>query len=100
MSDNEFDNSGFMRFGANATSHYSSQSSFEIQLEQNLKRLIVAGQGILLAISGGRDSMALLHGVTAASQRSWNSVHRRRHIWIMDCVARPVEGRGSCPICL
>lgn len=38
-------------------------SSFEKQLEQNLKRFPVAGQGILLAVSGGRDSMALLHGV-------------------------------------
>ncbi len=41
----------------------SSPSSFEKQLEENLKRLLVAGQGILLAVSGGRDSMALLHGV-------------------------------------
>jgi tRNA(Ile)-lysidine synthase len=42
----------------------SSSSSFEKQLEQNLERLLVTGQGILLAVSGGRDSMALLHGVT------------------------------------
>ena len=40
------------------------RSSFENQLEQNLKRLNVAGQGVLLAVSGGRDSMALLHGMT------------------------------------
>ncbi len=40
------------------------RSRFENQLEQNLKRLIVAGQGVLLAVSGGRDSMALLHGMT------------------------------------
>ena len=40
------------------------RSGFENQLEQNLKRLIVAGQGVLLAVSGGRDSMALLHGMT------------------------------------
>ncbi|MEJ7590555.1 MAG: tRNA lysidine(34) synthetase TilS [Planctomycetaceae bacterium] len=39
------------------------RSGFENQLEQNLKRLIVAGQGVLLAVSGGRDSMALLHGM-------------------------------------
>ena len=39
------------------------RSSFENQLDQNLKRLSVAGQGVLLAVSGGRDSMALLHGM-------------------------------------
>jgi tRNA(Ile)-lysidine synthase len=41
----------------------SFSSSFESQLEQNLKRLVVNGQSILLAVSGGRDSMAMLHGV-------------------------------------
>ncbi len=41
----------------------ADRSGFENQLEQNLKRLIVAGQGVLLAVSGGRDSMALLHGM-------------------------------------
>ena len=40
------------------------RSSFENQLEQNLNRLIVPGQCVLLAVSGGRDSMALLHGMT------------------------------------
>jgi tRNA(Ile)-lysidine synthase len=43
------------------------RSSFESQLEQNLKRLNVAGQGVLLAVSGGRDSMALLHGMVRLS---------------------------------
>ena len=42
----------------------ANRSSFENQLEQNLKRLSMAGQGVLLAVSGGRDSMALLHGMT------------------------------------
>ncbi len=40
------------------------RSSFVNQLEQNLKRLTVAGQSLLLAVSGGRDSMALLRGMT------------------------------------
>ena len=40
-----------------------NQPSFETQLESGLKRLVGAGQGLLLAVSGGRDSMALLHGV-------------------------------------
>ena len=44
------------------------RSSFKNELEQNLKRLIMPGQGVLLAVSGGRDSMALLHGM--ASLRS------------------------------
>lgn len=39
------------------------RSSFDNQLKQNLKRLIPARQGVLLAVSGGRDSMALLHGI-------------------------------------
>ncbi len=39
------------------------RSGFENQLEQNLKRLSVAGLGVLLAVSGGRDSMALLYGM-------------------------------------
>ena len=38
--------------------------SFESQLEQNLKRLNSPAQCVLLAVSGGRDSMALLHGMT------------------------------------
>lgn len=37
--------------------------SFEADLKASLKRLIQAGQGILIAVSGGRDSMALLHGL-------------------------------------
>ena len=40
-----------------------NQPSFETQLESGLKRLVGAGQGLLLAVSGGRDSMAMLHGV-------------------------------------
>lgn len=40
------------------------RSSFENQLTQNLRRLVLAGQSVLLAVSGGRDSMALLHGMT------------------------------------
>ena len=47
----------------------SSSSRFENQLEQNLSRLNVAGQGILLAVSGGRDSMALLHGVVRLREK-------------------------------
>lgn len=39
------------------------QLSYEDQLAQNLKRLIEPGQSVLLAVSGGRDSMALLSGV-------------------------------------
>ncbi len=39
------------------------QLSYEDQLAQNLKRLIEPGQSVLLAVSGGRDSMALLRGV-------------------------------------
>ena len=47
-------------------SHFvpAHRSSFEYQLEQNLRRHSVAGQGVLLAVSGGRDSMALLYGMT------------------------------------
>jgi tRNA(Ile)-lysidine synthase len=42
----------------------SHDSGFEHQLEQNLRRLLAAGQRVLLAVSGGRDSMALLHATT------------------------------------
>ena len=44
--------------------HNAHQLSYEVQLVQNLKRLIEPGQSVLLAVSGGRDSMALLNGVT------------------------------------
>ncbi|MCX7386393.1 MAG: hypothetical protein NTX48_06975, partial [Planctomycetales bacterium] len=44
-------------------SHPAHRYSFENQLELNLTHLNVAGQGVLLAVSGGRDSMALLHGM-------------------------------------
>ena len=38
-------------------------STFEIELRLSLNRLLPAGQGVLLAVSGGRDSMALMHAV-------------------------------------
>lgn len=44
-------------------SHSAHLSRFEIQLQRSLERLSVPRNGILLAISGGRDSMALLHAV-------------------------------------
>ncbi|MDA1230681.1 MAG: tRNA lysidine(34) synthetase TilS [Planctomycetota bacterium] len=43
----------------------SQESSFKFQLARNLKRLVGTRQGFLLAVSGGRDSMALLYGVHA-----------------------------------
>ena len=45
-------------------SHPAHRYSFENQLELNLTRLNMAGQGVLLAVSGGRDSMGLLYGMT------------------------------------
>ncbi|MCA9009779.1 MAG: tRNA lysidine(34) synthetase TilS [Planctomycetaceae bacterium] len=42
----------------------SHDSGFEHQLEQNLRRLLAPGQPVLLAVSGGRDSMGLLHATT------------------------------------
>ena len=38
-------------------------STFEIDVRLSLNRLLSAGQGVLLAVSGGRDSMALMHAV-------------------------------------
>jgi len=44
-------------------SHSSHLLRFENQLQRSLERLSVPGNGILLAVSGGRDSMAMLHGI-------------------------------------
>ncbi len=43
--------------------HSSNDSTFEIDLKLSLERLLSTGHGVMLAVSGGRDSMALLHGV-------------------------------------
>ena len=43
--------------------HSSNPPSFETDLRLNLERLRIAGGSVLLAVSGGRDSMALMHGV-------------------------------------
>lgn len=43
--------------------HSPHLSSFENDLRLSLERLQATGQGVLLAVSGGRDSMALMHAV-------------------------------------
>ena len=40
----------------------ANRHPYETQLAQNFQRLIEPGRGVLLAVSGGRDSMALLYG--------------------------------------
>ena len=45
-------------------SHSSIPSCFENQLQQCLERLLVPRRSVLVAVSGGRDSMALLHAVS------------------------------------
>lgn len=44
---------------------YSQEFGFEYQLARNLERLVGTPRRLLLAVSGGRDSMAMLHGVLA-----------------------------------
>jgi len=53
-----------------------NQPGFETQLASGMKRLTGAGRSVLLAVSGGRDSMALLHGV----------VHLRQSLEIQELV--------------
>lgn len=46
-------------------------SPFLTGLADGLDRLGAAGQGVLLAVSGGADSMAMLHGLVEIGRQAW-----------------------------